>query len=156
MDYFEVFLILYGDRGFRRFWKEGCVFWNVEYIFSGMDCVLVIVVIYIGIIFLVNGIIGKWWMDVLILCIVSCVDDFVFMGNYINESFLFFYFLIFMIVDELKIVICNEGLVYVIVLFCDVVIFVVGYVGNGVFWFNNIIGKWCGMIYYSEFLWWVS
>ena len=36
-DYLEAFSSLYGERGFKRLWKEGRVFHNAEYTFSGVD-----------------------------------------------------------------------------------------------------------------------
>ena len=85
-DYLEAFSTLYGDRGFRRLWKEGRVFRNAEYTFSGTDRASAIAAIYTGTTPSVNGIIGKRWMDVSTLRTVSCVDDPAFMGNYTNES----------------------------------------------------------------------
>ena len=36
-DYLEAFSSLYGEKGFKRLWKEGRVFYNAEYTFSGVD-----------------------------------------------------------------------------------------------------------------------
>ena len=47
-DYLEAFSTLYGDRGFRRLWKEGRVFRNAEYTFSGTDRASAIAAIYTG------------------------------------------------------------------------------------------------------------
>ena len=84
-DYLEAFSTLYGDKGFRRLWKEGRVFRNAEYTFCGTDRASAIAAIYTGTTPSVNGIIGKRWMDVSILRTVSCVADPSFMGNYTNE-----------------------------------------------------------------------
>ena len=35
-DYLEAFSSLYGEKGFKRLWKEGRVFHNAEYTFSGV------------------------------------------------------------------------------------------------------------------------
>ncbi len=155
-DYLEAFSTLYGDRGFRRLWKEGRVFRNAEYTFSGTDRASAIAAIYTGTTPSVNGIIGKRWMDVSTLRTVSCVDDPAFMGNYTNESSSPSHLLTSTIADELKIATRNEGLVYAIAPFRDAAILAAGHAGNGAFWLNNTTGKWCGTTYYSEFPWWVS
>ena len=36
-DYLEAFSSLYGEKGFKRLWKEGKVFRNAEYNFSKVD-----------------------------------------------------------------------------------------------------------------------
>ena len=54
-DYLEAFSTLYGDRGFRRLWKEGRVFRNAEYTFSGTDRASAIAAIYTGTTPSVNG-----------------------------------------------------------------------------------------------------
>lgn len=67
IDYIEVFLVLYGECGFKWLWREGWIYWNVEYDFINVDKLLVVVVIYFGIIFYINGIVGDNWMDCSIL-----------------------------------------------------------------------------------------
>ena len=45
-DYLEAFSSLYGERGFKRLWKEGRVFHNAEYTFSGVDRASAMAAIY--------------------------------------------------------------------------------------------------------------
>ena len=47
-DYLEAFSSLYGERGFKRLWKEGRVFHNAEYTFSGVDRASAMAAIYSG------------------------------------------------------------------------------------------------------------
>ena len=47
-DYLEAFSSLYGEKGFKRLWKEGRVFHNAEYTFSGVDRASAIAAIYSG------------------------------------------------------------------------------------------------------------
>ena len=54
-DYLEAFSTLYGDKGFRRLWKEGRVFRNAEYTFCGTDRASAIAAIYTGTTPSVNG-----------------------------------------------------------------------------------------------------
>ena len=37
MDYVEAFSAMFGDRGFKRLWKEGRIYRNAEYEFVGVD-----------------------------------------------------------------------------------------------------------------------
>ena len=47
-DYLEAFSSLYGEKGFKRLWKEGRVFHNAEYTFCGVDRASAIAAIYSG------------------------------------------------------------------------------------------------------------
>ncbi len=62
-DYLEAFSSLYGEKGFKRLWKEGRVFHNAEYTFSGVDRASAIAAIYSGTTPSMNGIISNaGWM----------------------------------------------------------------------------------------------
>ena len=62
-DYLEAFSSLYGEKGFKRLWKEGRVFHNAEYTFCGIDRASAIAAIYSGTTPSMNGIISQRWMD---------------------------------------------------------------------------------------------
>ncbi|GAE20498.1 alkaline phosphatase [Bacteroides pyogenes DSM 20611 = JCM 6294] len=74
-DYLEAFSSLYGEKGFKRLWKEGRVFYNAEYTFSGVDRASAIAAIYTGTTPSVNGIIANQWMDASTLRVVNSTDD---------------------------------------------------------------------------------
>lgn len=155
-DYLEAFSSLYGEKGFKRLWKEGTVFRNVDYNFDKVDRASAIAAIYTGTTPSVNGIIANQWLDVSTLRPINCVDDPAFMGNYTDESSSPTLLLTSTIADELKIATRNKGLVYAIAPFRDAAIFAAGHSGNGAFWLNSNTGKWSGTTYYAEFPWWVS
>lgn len=155
-DYLEAFSTLYGDKGFKRLWKEGRVFRNAEYTFKGVDRASAVAAVYTGTTPSMNGIIGKRWMDVSILRPVNCVDDPAFMGNFTTESSSASQLLTSTIADELKMATRNAGLVYAVAPFRDAAILAAGHAGNGAFWLNDQTGKWCGTTYYNEFPWWAS
>lgn len=155
-DYLEAFSTLYGERGFKRLWKEGRVFRNAKYTFKGVDRASAIASIYTGTTPSMNGIIGERWMDPTILRAVDSVDDPAFMGNFTNESSSASKLLTSTIADELKIATRNAALVYAISPFRDAAILAAGHAGNGAFWLNDQTGKWCGTTYYNEFPWWAS
>lgn len=155
-DYLEAFSSLYGEKGFKRLWKEGKVFRNAEYKFNRVDRASAVAAIYSGTTPSINGIIANQWLDISTLRSMSCVDDPAFMGNYTDENSSPALLLTSTIADELKIATRNKGLVYAIAPFRDAAIFAAGNTGNGAFWLNENTGKWCSTTYYTEFPWWVS
>ncbi len=155
-DYIEAFSALYGEKGFKRLWKEGHVFRNAAYSFSKVDRASAIAAIYTGTTPSINGIISNQWLDIKTLRPVNCVDDPAFMGNYTDESSSPVQLLTSTIADELKIATRNRGLVYAIAPYRDAAIFAAGHSGDGAYWINNQTGKWCGTTYYKDFPWWIG
>ena len=47
-DYIEAFSALYGERGFKRLWKEGRIYRNAEYDFINVDKSSAVAAIYSG------------------------------------------------------------------------------------------------------------
>lgn len=113
-DYLEAFSSLYGERGFKRLWKEGRVFHNAEYTFSGVDRASAMAAIYSGSTPSVNGIISNRWMDVATLRPVNSTDDAAFMGYYTDQTCAPTKLLTSTIADELKIATQGKGIVYAI------------------------------------------
>lgn len=155
-DYIEAFSSLYGEQGFKRMWKEGCVYQNVEFPFVGVDRASAMAAIYTGTTPSYNGIIGENWLNISTLRPMNCVDDPAYMGNYTTESSSPELLLSSTLTDELKIATQGRGLVYAISPFRDAAILAAGHNSNGAFWLNEETGKWCGTTYYSDFPWWVS
>lgn len=85
-DYIEAFSALYGERGFKRLWKEGRIYLNAEYDFINVDKSSSVAAIYSGTTPYTNGIVGDNWMDRATLRVINCVDDNNFMGIYTSES----------------------------------------------------------------------
>ena len=61
-DYMEAFSSLYGEKGFKRLMREGKVFYQTEFPFSGTDRASAIAAIYSGTTPSMNGIISQQWM----------------------------------------------------------------------------------------------
>lgn len=155
-DYIEGFSSLYGEKGFKRIWREGRVYRNAEYTFANADRASSTAAIYSGTTPAVNGIIGSYWLDNSTLRPVSCVEDPEYMGFYSGEYTSAEKLLTSTIADELKIATEGKGLVYSIAPFRDAAILGAGHAADGAFWLNDITGKWCGTTYYSDFPWWLS
>ena len=86
-DYIEAFSALYGERGFKRLWKEGRIYLNAEYDFINVDKSSSVAAIYSGTTPYTNGIVGDNWMDRATLRVINCVDDNNFMGIYTSTPF---------------------------------------------------------------------
>ncbi|MCD7898455.1 MAG: alkaline phosphatase family protein [Bacteroides sp.] len=155
-DYIEAFSSLYGDKGFKRIWKEGRIFRNASYTFANPDRASAIAAIYTGTTPAMNGIISQEWLDASSLRPVNCVEDPEFMGYSTAEYSSAAKLLTSTIADELKIATQRKGLVYSLAPFRDAAIFGAGHAGDGAFWLNDITGKWCGTTYYSDFPLWLS
>ena len=102
-DYLEAFSSLYGEKGFKRLWKEGRVFHNAEYTFCNVDRASAIAAIYSGTTPSMNGIISQRWMDASTLRPVNSTDDTAFMGYYTDQTAAPTKLLTSTIADELKI-----------------------------------------------------
>ena len=155
-DYLEAFTSLYGEKGFKRLMKEGKVYSQAEFPFTGVDRASAIATIYTGATPSINGIIAENWLDRETLRPKNCMDDANFMGNYTHESSSPSALLTSTIADELKIATRNKALVYAIAPFRDAALLGAGHAGNGAFWLNEYTGKWCSTTYYKEFPWWLS
>ena len=155
-DYLEAFSSLYGEKGFKRLWKEGRVFRNAQYTFSNIDRSSAIAAIYSGTSPSMNGIIANQWMVASTLRPVNSTDDSAFMGYYTDYASSPSKLLTSTIADELKIATQGKAEVYAIAPFCDTAIFAAGHAANGAFWLNPNTGKWSGSTYYGEFPWWAN
>ena len=155
-DYIEAFSSLYGEKGFKRLWKEGRVYRNAEYNFVNIDKASSIATIYTGANPGVNGIIGESWLDRNTLRAVNCVEDKAFMGIYTDETTSASQLLTSTISDELKVATQGKSLVYSIAPYREAAILSAGHAADGAFWMNDETGKWCGSTYYSDFPYWMT
>ncbi|NDV58659.1 alkaline phosphatase family protein [Bacteroides sp. 519] len=155
-DYIEAFSALYGEKGFKRLWREGKIYLNAEYNFASVDRASAMAAIYSGTSPSMNGIVSSRWLDSSTLRPVSCVEDASFIGYYTGENSSAAQLLTSTIADELKLSSQGRALVYAIAPFREAAIFGAGHNGNGAFWVNDMTGKWCGTTYYGDFPLWVS
>ena len=156
MDYVEAFSAMYGERGFKRLWKEGRVYRNAEYDFAGVDKASSVASIYTGANPNVNGIVANAWMDRSTLRVINCVDDTGFMGHYTSESTSSARLKVSNLSDELMIATQGEAEVYSIAPTREMAVLSAGHASKGAFWINDETGKWSGTTYYDIFPKWVS
>ena len=155
-DYIEAFSSLYGEKGFKRLWKEGRVYQNAEFNFTNIDKASSVAAIYTGTPPGINGIIAQDWIDRVSTRPVNCVEDKSFMGIYTDETTSASALLTSTIADELKVATQGNAPVYAIAPYREAAILAAGHAGNGAFWMNDETGKWCGTTYYADFPYWVT
>ena len=153
-DYIEAFSALYGERGFKRLWREGRIYRNAEYDFINVDKSSAVAAIYSGTTPYTNGIVGDNWMDRSTLRVLNCVDDADFMGIYTSESTSPQKMKVSTLTDEL--VIATQGIaeVYSIAPTREMAVLAAGHASKGAFWLNDETGKWSGSTYYGTFPAW--
>lgn len=156
MDYIEAFSAMYGDRGFKRLWKEGRVYRNAEYDFANVDRSSAVASIYTGNTPYINGIVGNGWLDRSSLQVINCVDDPQFMGIYTSESTSAARLKVSNLSDELMILTQGAAEVYSIAPTREMAVLSAGHASKGAFWINDESGKWSGSTYYGTFPNWVS
>ena len=156
MDYIEAFSSMYGERGFKRLWKEGRVYRNAEYDFTDVDKASSVAAIYSGANPFVNGIVGDSWLDRGSLRVINCVDDSDFMGVYTSESTSPNRLKVSNLSDELMIATQGGAEVYSIAPTREMAVLSAGHASKGAFWLNDETGKWSGTTYYGNFPSWVS
>lgn len=155
-DYIEAFSALYGERGFKRLWKEARIYRNAEYDFIGVDKSSSVAAIYSGTTPYTNGIVGDGWMDRNTLRVINCVDDNNFMGIYTSESTSPERLRVSNLSDELMVATQGVAEVYSIAPTREMAVLAAGHAAKGAFWINDETGKWSGSTYYGTFPSWVS
>lgn len=155
-DYIEAFSALYGERGFKRLFKEGRVYLNGEYDFVKPDQSSSVASIYTGTTPYYNGVIGNKWMDRNSLRLVKSVDDKAFIGVYTSETVSPQNLTVSTISDELMVSTRGGAHVYSIAPTKEMAIMAAGHSAKGAFWLNDETGKWSGTTYYGAFPEWVT
>ena len=156
MDYVEAFSAMYGERGFKRLWKEGRIYRNAEYDFVNVDRSSAMAAIYTGAAPYLNGIVGNAWLDRSTLRVINCVEDANFMGHYTSEFTSPARLKVSNLSDELMIATQGNAEVYSIAPTREMAILSAGHASKGAFWINDDTGKWSGTTYYANFPSWVS
>ena len=156
MDYVEAFSAMYGERGFKRLWKEGRIYQNAEYDYVDVDKSSAITSIYTGASPYVHGIVADGWMDRNTLQVVNCVDDTQYMGIYTSEYTSPHRMKVSNLSDEVTIATQGIAEVYSIAPTREMAVLSAGHASNGAFWINDENGKWSGSTYYGNFPSWVS
>ncbi len=149
-DYLEAFSVLYGEKGFKRLWKEGRIFSGIEYNFSPVDPASALASVYTGTTPSKNGITGKQWLDQTVLRVVNCVDDKEFGGIFTAENTSPKNLQVSTLTDELKVATQGRSIVYSISPRREEAVIAAGHAADGAYWLNDLTGKWCSSTYYGS------
>ena len=155
-DYMEFFSPLYGEKGFRRLWREGRYYVNADYNFYNPDRASSIASLFTGTVPMIHGIVSRTWLDPSTLLKKDCADDPDFMGNYTNQSTSAALLQATTLGDELKIFFGGKSLVYAVAPEREEAVMAAGHAADGAFWLNVENGMWCGTTYYGTFPYFVS
>ncbi len=149
-DYLEAFAPLYGEDGFKRLFREGIVYSNVQYASANQDRASSVASIYTGTVPYNHGIVGETWLDRHSMRPTYCVDDFKCRGegtlDYSSPKNL----LVSTIGDELKMATDGKGLVYSVAPYREVAVLAAGHAADWAMWLDDDTGKWCGTSYYGN------
>ena len=156
LEYIEAFSAMYGERGFKRIWKEGRVYRNAEYDFINVDRSSAVAAIYTGAMPHLNGIVGDHWLDRSTLRVINSVDDTHYMGHYTSECTSPVRLKVSNLSDELMVATQGTAETYSIAPTRDMAVLSAGHASKGAFWINDETGKWSGTTYYDHFPSWVS
>lgn len=154
-DYIEAFAPLFGDGGFRRLMKEGCMYSQVEYTTANLDRASAIASVATGAPPYDNGIVGARWLDRKTLLPVECVADDQYEGIGTDEKASARRLAVSTISDELKVATAGKALVCAIAPFKDAAILSAGHAADGAVWINDNTGEWCTSAYYGTLPSWI-
>lgn len=155
-DYLEDFAPLFGDKGFKRLWKEGQVYTQVNMPFARPDRSSATAVIYTGATPRLNGVIANYWLDRKTLNVFHCADDKSYMGVYTDQNTSAQQISVSTFADELKIATQGKAIIYAIAPERDAAVIAAGHAANGAFWINDENAKWAGTTYYDDFPYWLT
>ncbi|MDD4609205.1 MAG: alkaline phosphatase family protein [Bacteroidaceae bacterium] len=155
-DYIERFSPLFGPNGFKRLWRDGQVYTEIEFPFARPDMSSAAAAISTGTVPRINGIVATSWLNRKTLNPVNCVNDPAFMGVYTDETVSASQLLTSTVTDELKIATQGKAIVYSFSPFSETAVLSAGHAADGAFWLNPSNGKWCGSTYYGDFPRWLS
>ncbi|MCQ2223181.1 MAG: alkaline phosphatase family protein [Bacteroidaceae bacterium] len=153
-DYFDAFSSLYGEKGFKRFFRDGRVYRQAEYPFDSPDRASALASLMTGATPYEHGIVGSRWLDRKTLQPVYCVDDKEYNGLLTTEQSSVANLKVSTLTDELKVATHGKGLVYSIAPYRDAAMFGAGHAADGAFWIDDLTGQWCSTDYYGQFPQW--
>lgn len=141
-DYLDAFSPLYGEGGFRRLLREGCVYQRAEYPFSQPDRASAVACLMSGATPYENGIVGERWLSRENLQPQYCVGG----GTPASLA-------VSTLTDELKLSTASRGLVYSVAPQSDAAVLAAGHAADGAFWMDDETGQWVTSSYYEYPTW---
>ena len=150
-DYLERFSPAYGDRGFRRLWREARIYETANYGFWMPDIASASATIYTGSMPRIHGIVGATFFDETTLRLRSTAQDADYMGNYTSDSSSPLALQAGTLGDELKDTGADKTFVFSIAPTREAAIMSAGHGANNAIWLDERNGMWCSSTYYGAF-----
>ncbi|MDR3194333.1 MAG: alkaline phosphatase family protein [Tannerella sp.] len=155
-DYIEYFLHTFGEHGFRRLLNEGAVYHNLRFEFPNTNQASAFATLFTGANPCSHSITDNVRYDAEHLREVSSLFDSEYLGNFTRDNYSPRNLLAATVGDELKIASRGRSEVYAIAPDAESAILSSGHVANGVFWIDNLNGKWATTTYYKNVPWYVE
>jgi hypothetical protein len=155
-DYMEYFSHTFGEHGFKRLMNEGVVYHNLRFEFPDVDQASALATLFTGANPCHHGITGSPVYDFDRLKEVSALFDPDYLGNFTRDNYSPKNLLAATIGDELKIVSKGRSEVYAVALNAESAILSSGHIANGVFWIDDLNGKWATTTFYKNVPWYVE
>jgi arylsulfatase A-like enzyme len=155
-DYLEYFFHTFGEHGFKRLMNEGAVYHNLQFEFPHVEQASAFATLFTGTNPCNHGITGNIYYDFEHMKEVPSLYDPDYLGNFTHDHYSPRNLLAATIADELKIASRGRSEVYAIAPDAESAILSSGHVANGVFWIDNLNGKWATTTYYKNVPWYVE
>lgn len=155
-NYLEWFRSGFDDEGFKKVLQTGTHFTNMVYASSRPDNAAACASFATGATPRQHGITSARWYDRTSAKLTSCILDSRYLGNYTQETVSPKNLQGSTLGDELKKASANEAKVFSIGIDAEEAILLGGHSANGVFWLDEVSGKWCTSTYYNYIPWWLQ
>lgn len=155
-NYLEWFMNGFEEDGFRKILQNGTHYTNMVHASARPDNAAACANFTTGTTPRQHGITASRWFDRNTGKMVSCILDTRYLGNYTNETVSPKNLQGSTLGDELKKASANEAKVFSIGINAEPAILLGGHSANGVFWLDDVSGKWCTSTYYNYLPWWLQ
>lgn len=155
-NYLEWFMNGFEDEGFRKVLQNSTHYTNMVYGSYRPDNAAACASFTTGATPRQHGITAARWYDRNTGKLISCILDPRYLGNYTQETVSPKNLQGSTLGDELKKASANEAKVFSIGIDAEEAILLGGHSANGVFWLDDVSGKWCTSTYYNYLPWWLQ
>ena len=155
-NYLEWFMNGFEEDGLRKVLQNGTHFANVVYPSARPDNAAACASFATGAAPRQNGITAASWYDRNTGKMVSCILDQRYLGNYTQETVSPKNLRGSTLGDELKKASANEAKVFSIGIDAEEAILLGGHSANGVYWLDDVSGKWCTSTYFNYLPGWLQ
>jgi len=155
-NYLEWFMNGFEDDGFRKILQNGTRYTNMVYASTRPDNAAACASFQTGSTPRQHGITAARWYDRNTGKCTSCILDPKYLGNYTQETVSPKNLQGSTLGDELKKASANEAKVFSIGIDAEEAILLGGHSANGVYWMDDVTGKWCTSTYYNYLPWWLQ